>query len=208
MVNTLTLVACQGKSMWNFHQKDIPGVTGFRSIISTVELYPIQMYQFLIVPGVCTRRLDSFRIMNVWVMDQWSNSSKCKHHFFKSLRSNLICSKAYKNINIFWVGEQKVIVLTALYFIGFFLFLKKNIFCLAPTKILHETDSTISTVSTKKNHHVETFILCWNPIGYHKDDPWNVHSRISSEIFIWNVSMSLAQGKKIHCLRIPVLGES
>ena len=34
-----------------------------------------------------------------------------------------------KNINVFWGGEQKIIDLTSLYFIGFFLFTNKKILC-------------------------------------------------------------------------------
>ena len=46
----------------------------------------------------------------------------------------LIYFPKYKNINIFWIVEQKIIVLTTLYFTGVFLFLKKNIFEMYVTK--------------------------------------------------------------------------
>ena len=77
--------------------------------------------------------------MYFWFIAQWDNSSRYKHYFRKSLESNFIRSEIYINENIFWSVEQKIIVLTLLYFIGFFFFLKKNIFCNVHTKRVHET---------------------------------------------------------------------
>ena len=63
---------------------------------------------------------------------------KVQTSFSKSISKQLILSKAHKDINIFWGGEQKIIILATLYVIGFFLFLKNMIFCNIRTKIFHE----------------------------------------------------------------------
>ena len=88
-------------------------------------------YSKNILEGLSTGHLrifHSFRFMNLWGIAQWDNSSEYKHYFRKLPKSNLICSKIYININIFWSVEQKVIVLTTLRFIGFLLVLKKEDF--------------------------------------------------------------------------------
>ena len=60
---------------------------------------------------ISTRRLDNFRFMNFWGMDQWKNSSSYKPHFIRKLWNNLIRFKVYINISIFCGVEQKIIVL-------------------------------------------------------------------------------------------------
>ena len=83
-----------------------------------------------------------------------------KYHFGKALGNNFICSKTHKNINTFWCGKRKIIVLRTLYFIGFFLFMKKRFY------VMYVQKEIMKNILVKATLKLDSLLYFYSIVGY------------------------------------------